>query len=639
MAAKRAPIAPILAFQATLLVILTFAVTGWAWYVNEFQRYEVNLPKEKLATARDHTYKAVIEPYAFIARSLVTEKVEAPSNGISISAEENGATAPSFSNAPSIDPTDPTLRTDLATPDSSFATNEDPAERSKSIMNASIDKARTALKDVGELIPTAQAKVISLTNEEFGAEQGQLNQLLEAASNVLNAPDTQKLKMGGLVEFLEQERNETEKSIAQVEAAVEENAAGFHQRAIQGLLGIWGAMLIVTLTATMLARRRAVDMETNQRGAIVKGLDRASKALRSIEPRERLPELVDHPDLKALNSDIQAISERFNYYLNFRDNVVRNQNFISDFVEALSVCERESHIVDAAQRAAKQAYQGCEFQYIRFDKDNREVVLELRTQEPACVLRTHTDCPAGRQGRALHNHSGAGVSRCPLIKAEDKCISCAPVFLNGEVSAIVQIIGYDEDVSGFGEFEALSMACSTRLGIIRADEGQMVQSNTDELTGLPNNRLVNERLNELDALNMNYGILVADLDHFRQINDEYGRETGDDCLRVFGQVLMRACRGSDMACRIAGETFVVLLPTANIRAGLAVSMRIRSYLQEATRETGIPFTVSIGVATKPDHGLGAQSVVRAANTAMQKAKEAGRNQVIPANVPEEQDRI
>ena len=68
-------------------------------------------------------------------------------------------------------------------------------------------------------------------------------------------------------------------------------------------------------------------------------------------------------------------------------------------------------------------------------------------------------------------------------------------------------------------------------------------------------------------------------------------------------------------------------------------MRIRSYLQEATRETGIPFTVSIGVATKPDHGLGAQSVVRAANTAMQKAKEAGRNQVIPANVPEEQDRI
>ena len=105
------------------------------------------------------------------------------------------------------------------------------------------------------------------------------------------------------------------------------------------------------------------------------------------------------------------------------------------------------------------------------------------------------------------------------------------MFWNGEVSAIVQIIGYDEDVSGFASSKPYP-ACSTRLGIIRADEGQMVQSNTDELTGLPNNRLVNERLNELDALNMNYGILVADLDHFRQINDEYGRETGDD-LRVF----------------------------------------------------------------------------------------------------------
>ena len=538
MAAKRAPIAPILAFQATLLVILTFAVTGWAWYVNEFQRYEVNLAKEKLATARDHTYKAVIEPYAFIARSLVAEKVEATPNGIAISSEDLGATG----SLEPIDSVDSTLSPGIGSAESDGIFEEDPAERSKSIMNASIEKARNALKDVGELIPSAEGKVISLTNEEFGAEQGQLNQLLEAASNVLNAHDSQKLKMGGLVEFLEQERTETEKSIAQVEAAVEENAAGFHQTAIQGLLGIWGAMLIVTLTATMLARRRAVDMETNQRGAIVKGLDRASKALRSIEPRERMPELVDHPDLKALNSDIQAVTERFNYYLNFRDNVVRNQNFISDFVEALSVCERESHIVDAAQRAAQQAYQGCEFQYIRFDKDNREVVLELRTQEPACVLRTHTDCPSGRKGRALHNHSGAGVSRCPLIKAEDKCISCAPVFLNGEVSAIVQIIGYDEDVTGFGEFEALSMACSTRLGIIRSDEREMVQNNTDELTGLPNNRLVNERLNELDALNMNYGILVADLDHFRQINDEYGRETGDECLKVFGQVLMRACR-------------------------------------------------------------------------------------------------
>ena len=372
---------------------------------------------------------------------------------------------------------------------------------------------------------------------------------------------------------------------------------------------------------------------------VQKGLERAARALTLIEARERMPEFIDHPDLTALNTNVQRIADRLHHYMNFQETVIQNEDFLSGLVEQLSVCEKETHIIEAIRRATQHAYSESQFQYLRFDKEARDVVLEIKGNEPVCVLRQATDCPAGRQMRALHNHSGAGVSRCPLIKAEDKCISCAPLIVHGEVRAITQMIGYNEETTGFIEFESMALAASSRMGVIYSAKEEMVQSNTDELTGLPNNRLVNERLNELDALEIKYGILVADLDHFRSINDEFGREQGDSCLSRFGQVLMRACRDSDMACRIAGETFVVLLPSANMRACLAVSMRIRSYLIEANQGQETSFTVSIGVATKPDHGLGAQSVVRAAHTAMQKAKEAGRNQVIPANIPEEQDRI
>jgi diguanylate cyclase (GGDEF)-like protein len=598
MAAKRAPIAPILAFQATMLVFLTMAVTGWAWHVNTVQRLEVDLPREALSTARAEAYTAVITPFSYI-----TDDLKRPAE-----AKMEGEWGPEQ------DSEQKTIRTEKI---------------QKS--NKAKAKADAAVLEVLRLIPDAK--------EEVNQALYSLEQLEYAYSAVFSSKTVDQANFGaseGLIEA----RHKTEKAISAIDVLVESAAARHHQTAVQGLLGIWAAMLVVTLSATILARRRAVDIETNERGAIKKGLERASRALTVIEGRDRMPELIDHPDLTSLNTNLQRLADRFHFYMDFRDGIIANENFLADFVEALSVCEREAHIVEAAQRASKQAYKGADFQYLRFDKDAREVVLEVKEQEPVCVLRTHTDCPAGRQGRALHNHSDAGVSRCPLIKAEDKCISCAPIFVNGEVGAIAQIIGYEESTTGFRDFEALALAASARLGVIESGSDIRVQSNTDDLTGLPNNRLVNERLNELDVLDLSYGILVADLDHFRQINDEHGRETGDECLRIFGQVLLRACRDSDMACRIAGETFVVLLPSANVRAGLAVCMRIRRYLVEALNAAEAPsFTVSMGVATKPDHGLGAQSVVRAAHSAMQKAKEAGRDQVIPAIIPEEQDRI
>jgi diguanylate cyclase (GGDEF)-like protein len=139
-------------------------------------------------------------------------------------------------------------------------------------------------------------------------------------------------------------------------------------------------------------------------------------------------------------------------------------------------------------------------------------------------------------------------------------------------------------------------------------------------------------MDELDKAGIGYTLVMADLDHFKQLNDQFGHDVGDQCLEIFSQVLKDACRGSDLPCRLGGEEFVLVLPGVGVKAGLAVALRVRSYLARAAAQGPAPFTVSLGVASSPDHGTSADAVLRAADAALFDAKEAGRDQVVPARM-------
>ena len=159
-----------------------------------------------------------------------------------------------------------------------------------------------------------------------------------------------------------------------------------------------------------------------------------------------------------------------------------------------------------------------------------------------------------------------------------------------------------------------------------------VQAATDPLTALPNRRTLEARLEcaveEARRTGRPLSVLVLDLDGFKEVNDSQGHDAGDCVLRVTARTLESALRPGDLAGRLGGEEFLVLLPDTSSRAAWLVAERLRAAITAQTVE-GVPtVTVSLGVASFPGHGLSSGELLRAADSAMYDAKALGRDRTV-----------
>jgi diguanylate cyclase (GGDEF)-like protein len=122
--------------------------------------------------------------------------------------------------------------------------------------------------------------------------------------------------------------------------------------------------------------------------------------------------------------------------------------------------------------------------------------------------------------------------------------------------------------------------------------------------------------------------LMCDLDHFKQINDQYGHGRGDDALAAVGAVLSATVRTSDFAGRYGGEEFLVLLPDTDTEGARRLAEKVRETIASIRISTvDRKITMSVGIAVLPDHALDADSLVRAADRALYLAKSSGRDRV------------
>ena len=148
---------------------------------------------------------------------------------------------------------------------------------------------------------------------------------------------------------------------------------------------------------------------------------------------------------------------------------------------------------------------------------------------------------------------------------------------------------------------------------------------TDELTGLPNRRHLNSKLREMEG---RVGtICVADIDHFKKINDTYGHEMGDKVLRNTGAILSRLANEGVFISRSGGEEFAIII-FDSLNAGETVR-KIKTSVSEVCNSK-IKVTLSVGVATK-QAAESADSAVTAADEALYRAKRAGRNRIVHAS--------
>lgn len=182
-----------------------------------------------------------------------------------------------------------------------------------------------------------------------------------------------------------------------------------------------------------------------------------------------------------------------------------------------------------------------------------------------------------------------------------------------------------EDRKNLRELERLLQEREAALGQVQ------LEAHTDSLTGLFNRRVFDEKLSrrvsERRRRRSPVSLLMVDVDYFKQINDEFGHQVGDDVLKQFAQLLLTSVRELDIVTRYGGEEFAIILHATNLQEAAVVAERIRHTMEKqkwATHNRKFLLTVSAGVA-EIQPGDDVDSVLQRADQALYAAKSQGRN--------------
>jgi diguanylate cyclase (GGDEF)-like protein len=157
----------------------------------------------------------------------------------------------------------------------------------------------------------------------------------------------------------------------------------------------------------------------------------------------------------------------------------------------------------------------------------------------------------------------------------------------------------------------------------------------DGLTGIFNRRFFELRILEEIERACRYGtgmaVVMADIDEFKKLNDEFGHLLGDEVLRQVSSLFHQQLRKVDVVCRYGGEEFAILLTQISTQQAIAIAEKLRR-LVEKFQFPGVPrtITISAGLATFPIHGKTRDEMVRAADSGLYAAKQSGRNRICVA---------
>jgi diguanylate cyclase (GGDEF)-like protein len=191
--------------------------------------------------------------------------------------------------------------------------------------------------------------------------------------------------------------------------------------------------------------------------------------------------------------------------------------------------------------------------------------------------------------------------------------------------------------------ESYLSGAASALSNLRLLDKMKQQANIDVLTGLYNRRFLEDYARKLFAMARRretpVGLIMLDLDHFKNFNDVFGHEIGDRMLRHFAKTVTASMRETNLAARFGGEEFIVVLPDTNTKSCTLVAERIRkavmSMVVPSNTEKPLPqLTVSIGIAVFPEHGQNLEEVIQASDKALYESKRLGRNRVTAASVLE-----
>jgi diguanylate cyclase (GGDEF)-like protein len=185
--------------------------------------------------------------------------------------------------------------------------------------------------------------------------------------------------------------------------------------------------------------------------------------------------------------------------------------------------------------------------------------------------------------------------------------------------------------------ESVADICASSIQNAHYVERIRQLSYLDGLTGIFNRRFfelrIMEEIERARRCGTGMAVIIADIDQFKKLNDEFGHLLGDEVLRQVSSLFHQQLRKIDVVCRYGGEEFAILLTNTNAQHAMSVTEKLRRLI-EGWQFPGVPRTVTIsaGVAAFPDHGTTRDELIRAADTGLYVAKQAGRNRVCLASL-------
>ena len=224
--------------------------------------------------------------------------------------------------------------------------------------------------------------------------------------------------------------------------------------------------------------------------------------------------------------------------------------------------------------------------------------------------------------------------------AESASRMCIPLVSFGQILGVLVLDSGTPDAFGDGDLQSLeSVADICAAAIQNAHYVERVKqlAYLDGLTGIFNRRFFELRIMEEIERARRYGtgmaVIMADIDQFKRLNDEFGHLLGDEVLRQVSSLFHQQLRKIDVVCRYGGEEFGILLTQTHAEHAMSVAEKLRRTV-ESWQFPGVPSTVTIsaGAAAFPEHGTTRDDLVRAADTGLYAAKQEGRNRVCLASM-------
>jgi diguanylate cyclase (GGDEF)-like protein len=312
---------------------------------------------------------------------------------------------------------------------------------------------------------------------------------------------------------------------------------------------------------------------------------------------------------------------------------------LSRLAARLTGCDDEEELADVIRRFAPLiAPSGAGVLYTRSGPDEPlRKVAEWSEPASAPVQIDPSECWGMRHGLPhVVDGRDPDVACCHVDTCAGGAHRCLPLFAQGQIVGLLYLEERDAARAlPLADLSVLAESVGTTLASLRLRQSLKDQSIRDALTGLFNRRHLGETLSlELARAARSaapLSLVILDLDNFKRFNDTFGHDAGDMVLCAVGQAIRQSLRPGDVAFRYGGEEFMLLLPGSGARQGSMLAERVRSAVEGLRLDyAGEPiggFSASLGVATFPDCGENAQTLILAADRALYAAKANGKNRV------------